>query len=59
MLNIRYKRLRLIPSDSAIRELMKYGLSIGDCKEILVNGYEPTRKRGKNVEKRIKIRYLR
>ena len=44
----RYRKLRLIPSKSAAEELIKYGLMIEDCKDVLENGYEP-RKRGKNV----------
>ena len=51
MFNIRFEGLRLITSKSAAEELVKYGLIIEDCKEILENGYEP-RKRDKNtVEK--------
>ncbi|MDP2907430.1 MAG: hypothetical protein Q8O03_05820 [Nanoarchaeota archaeon] len=51
MFNITYEGLRLIPSKSAAEELLRYGLTIDDCKEILENGYEP-RKRGKDtVEK--------
>ena len=51
MFNVRYKGLKLIPSKSAARELLNYGLMIADCEEILENGYEP-RKRAKNtVEK--------
>lgn len=48
MFDVRYKGLRLIPSKSAGRELLKYGLMIADCKEILEKGYEP-RKRGKDT----------
>ncbi|MBW2990613.1 hypothetical protein KY348_02820 [Candidatus Woesearchaeota archaeon] len=48
MFNIRYKKIRLIPSKSAARELLKYGLTIEDCKEILESGYAP-RKRGKDT----------
>ncbi len=48
MFNITYKGLRLIPSKSAAEELLRYGLTIDDCKEILENGYEP-RKRGKDT----------
>jgi len=51
MFKTTYKGLRLIPSKSAAEELLDCGLTIGDCKDILENGYEP-RKRGKNtVEK--------
>ena len=51
MLNIKHKGLRLIPSKSAAEELLRHGLTIWDCKDILENGYEP-RKRGKDtVEK--------
>lgn len=48
MFDVRYRGLRLIPSKSAGRELLEYGLMIADCKEILENGYEP-RKRGRNT----------
>ena len=48
MFNIRYNGLRLIPSKSAGEELLKYGLMIEDCKDILENGYAP-RKRGRDT----------
>ena len=48
MFDVRYKGIRLIPSKSAGRELLQYGLMIADCIEILENGYEP-RKRGRNT----------
>ena len=48
MFDVRYKGFRLIPSKSAARELLKHGLMIADCEEILENGYEP-RKRGKDT----------
>lgn len=47
MFDIRYKGARLIPSKSAGRELLKYGLMIEDCRDILEQGYEP-RKRAKD-----------
>jgi len=51
MFKTTYKGLKLIPSKSAAEELLDYGLTIEDCKDILENGYAP-RKRGKNtVEK--------
>lgn len=48
MFNIRYSGLRLIPSKSAGEEMLKYGICIEDCREILEKGYEP-RKRGKDT----------
>ena len=51
MFDIRYKGLKLIPSKSAARELLKYSLMIADCEEILEKGYEP-RKRGKGTEEK-------
>lgn len=48
MFYLRYKGLRLIPSKSAGIELIKYGLMVEDCKDILERGYEP-RKRGKDT----------
>ncbi len=51
MFDVRYRGLRLIPSKSAGRELIKHGLMIADCKEILENGYSP-RKRKKNAEEK-------
>lgn len=48
MFDVKYIELKLIPSKSAAEELLKHGLTISDCKEILENGYEP-RKRGKNT----------
>ncbi len=51
MFGVLYKGLKLIPSKSAARELLKHCLMLADCEEILENGYEP-RKRGKDtVEK--------
>jgi len=51
MFNVAYNGLRLVPSKSAGRELLKYGLMIEDCKEILENGYAP-RKRSKDTIER-------
>ncbi len=48
MFDLRYKGLRIIPSRSAGRELIKCGLVIADCKEILEDGYKP-RKRAKDT----------
>lgn len=54
MFDVRYKGLRLIPSKTAGRELIKYGFMIEDCKEILEKGYSP-RKRGKETIHRNEI----
>lgn len=51
MFDVRYKGLRLILSKSAGRELLKYGLMIADCKEILENGYEPRKRAKDTIEK--------
>ena len=51
MFNIRYRDLRLIPSKSAGRELLKYGLMIEDCKEILEKGYEPRKREKDTIER--------
>lgn len=45
MFNIYYKGLKLIPSKTAGRELIKYGFMIEDCKEILENGTKKEKKR--------------
>ncbi len=47
--------LTLIPSKSAAEELLKHGLTIEDCKDILEQGYSP-RKRGKNTLEKWKQR---
>lgn len=49
MLNITFQGLKLIPSRSAGEELLKYGLMIEDCKEILEKGYDAPRKRAKDT----------
>jgi hypothetical protein len=51
MFEVRYRGLRLIPSKSVGRELLKYGLMIADCKEILENGYQPRKRSKDTVEK--------
>lgn len=51
MFNIRYKGLRLIPSKSAAEEMLRHGLTIEDCKEILENGYEPRKRKKDTTEK--------
>lgn len=35
----------LVPSHAAMRELMKYGWDLEDCKEILEKGYDAPRRR--------------
>ena len=46
-----YKELRLIPSKTAGRELIKYGFMIEDCKEILEKGYSPRKRKKGTIEK--------
>lgn len=46
-MSITYKELNLIPSNSAMRELMKLGLTLFDCKKILEEGKKAPRKRKK------------
>jgi len=45
MFNIQYKSLRLVPSKSASPELIKLGLILRDCRFILENGDDASRKR--------------
>ncbi len=52
MIDLKYKGLILIPSKSAAREMIKHGLMIIDCKEILENGYNAPRKRSENIEEK-------
>ena len=51
MFDVRYKDLRLIPSKTAGRELIKYGFMIEDCKEILERGYSPRKRQKGTIEK--------
>jgi hypothetical protein len=51
MFDARYKGLKLIPSKSAARELIKHGLILADCQEILENGYEPRKRAKDTIEK--------
>ena len=51
MLDIRYQGLRLIPSRSAMREMMKLGLAIEDCKAMLEQGNDAPRKRWQIVRR--------
>ena len=41
----------LVPSKTAMGEMLRYGLDLEDCKTILEEGYEP-RKRKKNTEEK-------
>jgi hypothetical protein len=52
MFNLRYKGLRLIPSKTASKEMLKYGLMIRDCKKLLENGYDAPRRRAKDTEEK-------
>tara|TARA_Y100000310_G_scaffold290793_1_gene318253 strand:- start:147 stop:425 length:279 start_codon:yes stop_codon:yes gene_type:complete len=45
MFNDHYKGLRIVVSDSAMRELMKEGKTLYDVVEILEQGYDAPRKR--------------
>lgn len=47
-LDLTYEGLRLVPSNAAVREMLRYGLMISDCKKILENGYD-ARKRAKGT----------
>lgn len=51
MFDVRYQGLRLIPSKTAGRELLKYGFMIEDCKEILEKGYSPRKRKKDTIEK--------
>ncbi|MFO8016217.1 MAG: hypothetical protein R6U32_03875 [Candidatus Woesearchaeota archaeon] len=47
-----YKGLRIIPSMSAMRELMKHGKTLADAADVLEEGYDAPRKRARGkVEK--------
>ena len=48
MFDVYYLGIPLMPSTSAMRELMRYGLGVENCKEILEEGYFP-RKRAKDT----------
>lgn len=52
MFDVRYKELRLIPSKSAMRELVEYGLRLDDCRQILEEGYEAPRRRAEGTEEK-------
>ncbi len=52
MFNLRYKGLKLISSKTASEEMLKHGLMIRDCKDILEEGYDAPRKRAKNTEEK-------
>ena len=52
MFDIRYNGLRLVPSKSAMREMMKLGLALADCKEILEIGNDAPRKRSIGTEEK-------
>ena len=50
MFEVKFKGLRLIPSKSASDELIKLGLMLYDCKNMLEKGYISPRKRAENTE---------
>ena len=52
MFNMRYKSLLLIPSKSAMREMMQLGLTLADCKEMLEKGYDAPRTRAQDTEEK-------
>ena len=49
MLELRYRGLRLIPSKTAMRELIQHGATLEDCNDILEEGYPAPRKRAKGT----------
>ena len=52
MFELTYNGLKLIPSKTASREMIKSELRIANCKKILKQGYDAPRKRAKGtVEK--------
>jgi hypothetical protein len=52
MFIVRYKGKKLVPSKSAMRELMKLGLRMADCKIVLEEGKDAPRKRSKGCEEK-------
>jgi aryl-alcohol dehydrogenase-like predicted oxidoreductase len=52
MFDVRFKGLRIVVSDSAMRELFKEGKTLFDIADILENGYEPKRKRAEGTIER-------
>ena len=52
MLDVRYKSLLLMPSRSAMREMMQLGFALSDCKELLEQGYDAPRKRAQGTEEK-------
>ena len=51
MLDIRYKNIRIEPTLSASRELMKEGKDLNDVLEILEEGYESGKRKQNIIEK--------
>ncbi len=49
---VSYKKVRLIPSKSAMREMIKFGFTLTDCKELLERGYPAPRKRSTDTQER-------
>ncbi len=49
MFDIKYRGLKLVPSYSATRELMRYGFDLYDVVSMLELGYSAPRKRKKDV----------
>ena len=52
MFDVKYNGLRLIPSKAAMREMMKFGFMIRDCKHMLEIGYNAPRNRSKDCEEK-------
>ena len=50
MFEVRFKGLRLIPSKSSSDEMIKLGLMLYDCKNLLEKGHKAPRKRAKYTE---------
>ena len=49
MLEIRLNSIRLVPSKSASKEMLKHKIRIRDCRKILEEGYDAPRRRGKDT----------
>jgi len=52
MFDVRHKSIPLIPSRSAVKEMMQLGFTLSDCKEMLEQGYDAPRKRASGTEEK-------
>ncbi|MBI2672012.1 hypothetical protein HYX16_03710 [Candidatus Woesearchaeota archaeon] len=53
---IRYNNLRLIPSKTAAREMLKHGFMTEDCKTTLENSYKSRKRQEDTTEKWMDLR---